>query len=50
MQCFAETIVFTHERLFLPMGPPLVPPVQSACLIETRQLIAQGLFSWIFQL
>ena len=22
-----ETIIFTHERMFLPKGPPLMPPI-----------------------
>ncbi len=37
-----ETIVFTHERLFLPMGEPVVPPDQAARLGEIRNLIAAG--------
>lgn len=34
-----ERIIFTHERLFLPMGQPVVPPDQSARLPEIRALI-----------
>ena len=30
-----ETIIFTHERLFLPMGPPTMPPDQSARLLKS---------------
>lgn len=37
-----ERIIFTHERLFLPMGRPVVPPDQSAHLPEIRALIAAG--------
>jgi alpha-L-fucosidase 2 len=39
-----ETIVFTHERMFLPMGPPTMPPEQSARLFEIRNLIDRGLY------
>ena len=39
-----ETIVFTHERIFLPMGPPTMPPEQSARLFEIRNLIDRGLY------
>ncbi len=37
-----ERIIFTHERLFLPMGAPFVPRAQSARLPEIRALIADG--------
>ncbi|MEN8660996.1 MAG: glycoside hydrolase N-terminal domain-containing protein [Lentimonas sp.] len=37
-----ERIIFTHERLFMPMGQPHVPPDQSAHLPEIRRLIAEG--------
>ena len=40
----AERILFTHERLFLPMGPPVMPPDQSARLFEIRRLIDRGLY------
>ena len=39
-----ERIIFTHERLFLPMGPPVMPPDQSARLFEIRRLIDRGLY------
>ena len=39
-----ERILFTHERLFLPMGPPVMPPDQSARLFEIRRLIERGLY------
>ena len=37
-----ERIIFTHERLFMPMGDPFVPRDQSAHLPEIRKLIEQG--------
>ena len=37
-----ERIILTHERLFMPMGKPHVPPDQSAHLPELRSLIAEG--------
>jgi hypothetical protein len=37
-----ERIIFNHERLFMPMGKPHVPPDQSKYLPEIRQLIAEG--------
>ena len=39
-----ETIIFTHERLFLPMGKPVMPPDNSARLFEIRRLIEKGLY------
>jgi alpha-L-fucosidase 2 len=39
-----ERIIFTHERLFMPMGPPVMPPDQSARLFEIRRLIERGLY------
>ena len=45
-----ETIIFTHERMFLPMGPPTMPPDQSARLFEIRQLIDKGLYRQATQL
>jgi alpha-L-fucosidase 2 len=39
-----ETIIFTHERLFLPQGPPLMPPDNAARLFEIRNLIDRGLY------
>ncbi len=38
----AERIIFTHERLFMPMGDPVVPPDQSSHLPEIRKLIEDG--------
>ena len=45
-----ETIIFTHERLFLPMGPPKMPPDSSARLFEIRNLIERGLYKQATQL
>ncbi len=39
-----ETIIFTHERMFLPMGNPVCPPDTSARLFEVRRLIDRGLY------
>ena len=40
----AERIIFTHERLFMPMGDPVMPRDQSARLFEIRRLIDRGLY------
>lgn len=39
-----ERIIFTHERLFMPMGAPTMPLDQSARLFEVRKLIERGLY------
>jgi alpha-L-fucosidase 2 len=39
-----ETIIFTHERLFLPKGPPVMPPLIAPRLFEVRRLIDRGLY------
>jgi len=39
-----ETIIFTHERLFLPTGDPVVPPDTASRLFEVRRLIDRGLY------
>jgi len=39
-----ETIIFSHERLFLPQGQPTVPPDNSHLLFEIRNLIGKGLY------
>jgi alpha-L-fucosidase 2 len=39
-----ETIIFTHERLFLPKGPPVMPPLLAPRLFEIRRLIDRGLY------
>ncbi|UCE50514.1 MAG: glycoside hydrolase N-terminal domain-containing protein, partial [Phycisphaerales bacterium] len=45
-----ETIIFTHERLFLPMGAPTMPPDTSSRLFEIRRLIDRGLYKQATQL
>ena len=45
-----ERIIFSHERLFLPMGAPLMPLDQSARLFEVRRLIERGLYKQACQL
>jgi hypothetical protein len=45
-----ERIIFTHERLFMPMGAPHMPPDQSARLFEIRRLIERGLYRQATQL
>ncbi|MBS3772459.1 MAG: glycoside hydrolase N-terminal domain-containing protein, partial [Bacteroidales bacterium] len=40
-----ETIIFTHERLFLPKGEPYMPPEATGKrLFEIRSLIEKGLY------
>jgi len=39
-----ETIIFSHERLFLPKGSPTVPPDNSHMIFEIRRLIDRGLY------
>jgi hypothetical protein len=39
-----ETIVFSHERLFIPERPPLLPPPTGIRLFEIRRLIDRGLY------
>ncbi len=39
-----EKVIFTHERLFLPKGAPMVPKDQSNRLFEIRSLIDKGLY------
>ncbi len=45
-----ETVIFTHERMFLPMGAPTMPPDQSVRLFEIRRLIDKGLYRQATQL
>ena len=45
-----ETIIFTHERLFLPSGDPLMPPDNGMRLFEIRRLIDRGLYRQAAQL
>jgi hypothetical protein len=40
-----ETIVLTHERMFLPAGKPMMPPPDTGIrLFEIRRLIDRGLY------
>jgi len=39
-----ETVIFTHERMFLPQGPPVMPPDSGPRLFEIRRLIDKGLY------
>jgi len=45
-----DLIVFSHERIFLPERPPLMPPDAGPRLFEIRQLIARGLYQQATQL
>ena len=38
----AERIIFSHERLFLPEGEPVLPPLVAPHLAEIRELIDKG--------
>jgi len=40
-----DIIVFTHERLFLPMGDPVVPPDTASQLFKVRELLDRGLYA-----
>ena len=37
-----ETIIFSHERLFMPEGEPVLPPQTAERMSEIRALIAEG--------
>jgi hypothetical protein len=41
---FNEIIILSHERLFLPMGNPVMPPDNGNRLFEIRRLIDRGLY------
>jgi len=45
-----ETIVFSHERLFLPERAPVMPPHTAPRLFEIRRLIQRGLYRQATQL
>ncbi|HYW78925.1 MAG TPA: glycoside hydrolase N-terminal domain-containing protein, partial [Thermoguttaceae bacterium] len=45
-----ETVIFTHERLFMPDGPPVMPPNCAPRLFEIRRLIDRGLYRQATQL
>lgn len=39
-----ETVILTHERMFLPQGAPVMPPDSGPRLFEIRRLIDQELY------
>lgn len=45
-----EVIIFTHNRMFLPTGAPVVPPDTASRLFEVRRLIDRGLYKQATQL
>lgn len=45
-----ETIVFSHERMFLPERDPIMPPLTAPRLFEIRRLILRGLYRQAEQL
>lgn len=45
-----EIVIFTHERMFLPQGPPVMPPDNANRLFEIRSLIDRGLYKQATQL
>jgi len=45
-----DVIVFSHERVFLPERPPMMPPDAAPRLFEIRQLIDRGLYDQATQL
>jgi hypothetical protein len=45
-----ETIVFSHERMFLPERDPIMPPHTAPRLFEIRRLILRGLYRQAEQL
>jgi hypothetical protein len=45
-----ETVIFSHERMFLPQGAPVLPPDSGARLFEIRRLIDKGLYQQASQL
>jgi hypothetical protein len=45
-----ETVIFSHERMFLPERPPTLPPETGPRLFEIRNLIARGLYQQASQL
>jgi hypothetical protein len=45
-----DLIVFSHERVFLPERPPMMPPDAGPRLFEIRQLIDRGLYQQATQL
>lgn len=45
-----ETVIFSHERMFLPERPPQLPPLTGQRLFEIRRLIERGLYQQASQL
>ena len=45
-----DLIIFSHERVFLPERPPMMPPDAGPRLFEIRQLIDRGLYQQATQL
>ncbi len=45
-----ETVIFSHERMFLPQGAPVMPPDSGSRLFEIRRLIDKGLYTQACQL
>lgn len=45
-----ETVIFSHERMFLPERPPQLPPLTGPRLFEIRRLIDRGLYQQASQL
>ena len=45
-----DLIVFSHERIWLPERPPMMPPDAAPRLFEIRQLIDRGLYQQATQL
>jgi len=45
-----ETVIFTHERLYLPARVPMMPPLLAPRLFEVRRLIDRGLYHQANQL
>jgi hypothetical protein len=45
-----ETVIFSHERMFLPERPPMLPPLTAPRLFEIRGLIDRKLYQQASQL
>ena len=45
-----ETVIFSHERMFLPERPPMLPPLTGPRLFEIRRLIERKLYQQASQL
>ncbi|HUG53038.1 MAG TPA: glycoside hydrolase N-terminal domain-containing protein [Vicinamibacteria bacterium] len=45
-----ETVIFSHERMFLPERPPMLPPHTGPRLFEIRRLIERRLYQQASQL